>query len=465
MDTAAITQPTPAPSASGTDGYVDKGGSYVPPTNASSPALIVTSGQSRSTYATNANNLNAAVSNIAPQTTDPSIVNYLNANKMPSDYNSRAAMAKQYGIEGYTGSASQNTQLLGMIQSGGKDTKDAGTGKDTTVATGASDGKSNNNSSPIDPAVKGQFDTAMAQLDSQVSDAKATLSSALSTLQNDPAAASAISMIEAKFDQQIQIMKDKNAVFLGSQVTNAARSGSLQYANRMESNFFSDEQGRASQNLSDLIVKETSAILSAQAAYKKGDVSAFNDASKNLDSLLKQKTDAINKLLDETDKAVKTQQAQQKIDAAAMKQQTTDNIRVSTSLGKSVASAIADNGITDPKKRAAYIAGVAQAHGITDPAILESAVIKAEQDQKAADLKTKNTNDIIANRDKTKAAKPAGKNTYANFTNKPSTADISKVNAYIQSIGGNQAAIDAANADETLFYKTLNAVPPKSKSS
>ena len=47
-----------------------------------------------------------------------SIVDYLNSQGKASDYNTRATLASQYGISGYTGTADQNTQLLGMLRSG-----------------------------------------------------------------------------------------------------------------------------------------------------------------------------------------------------------------------------------------------------------------------------------------------------------------------------------------------------------
>ena len=48
-----------------------------------------------------------------------SIVDYLNQTGQPSDYNSRAALAAAKGIAGYSGTASQNLQLLGLLQGGG----------------------------------------------------------------------------------------------------------------------------------------------------------------------------------------------------------------------------------------------------------------------------------------------------------------------------------------------------------
>lgn len=47
---------------------------------------------------------------------DPSIVNYLSSAGQPSDYASRAKLAASKGIQGYVGSAQQNTQLLNMLR-------------------------------------------------------------------------------------------------------------------------------------------------------------------------------------------------------------------------------------------------------------------------------------------------------------------------------------------------------------
>lgn len=46
----------------------------------------------------------------------PSIVDYLGSVGQPTDFNSRKALAAQYGIQGYTGTAQQNTQLLGAVR-------------------------------------------------------------------------------------------------------------------------------------------------------------------------------------------------------------------------------------------------------------------------------------------------------------------------------------------------------------
>lgn len=48
--------------------------------------------------------------------TGPSIVDYLSSIGQPSDYNSRAKLATQLGIQNYTGSATQNTEMLKILR-------------------------------------------------------------------------------------------------------------------------------------------------------------------------------------------------------------------------------------------------------------------------------------------------------------------------------------------------------------
>lgn len=47
---------------------------------------------------------------------NPSVVDFLNASGRPSDFSSRKQLAGQLGISGYTGTASQNQQLLGYLR-------------------------------------------------------------------------------------------------------------------------------------------------------------------------------------------------------------------------------------------------------------------------------------------------------------------------------------------------------------
>ena len=49
-----------------------------------------------------------------------SIVDFLKQSGQPADYASRANLAASHGIQGYAGTAQQNTQLLGILRGGGQ---------------------------------------------------------------------------------------------------------------------------------------------------------------------------------------------------------------------------------------------------------------------------------------------------------------------------------------------------------
>ncbi len=364
---AASTTGTPvaAPSTANQSGSWDmKTGNFVPTeSSTNSSPLITTSGASRSNYANNVNTLNTATSNLKPSGGDPSIVNFLNNNKMPSDYNSRAAMAKQNGIQNYTGSADQNTQLLGILQ-GGKGTTTPATdtttitpppvGGTTTPPAGADGTSTTNNTSTgpyttdangnltrtdggtMDPNLVSQYKDTLTSMDQQINDAKSTLASVAATMNNDPAALAAINQITAQFDQQMEIMKNKNSMVLGRASTAIAAYGGL---GQMSNDFMSVEQNNALDRMNTIKNNELSAVLKAAAAYKKGDVAAFDAASKQLDSLTKEKSDALNKLMTEANNNTKTLQAQQKIDQSQSKQNFTDMNNYAKSSAAGITSA------------------------------------------------------------------------------------------------------------------------------
>lgn len=55
-----------------------------------------------------------------------SIVDYLKGQGQDSSYSARQKLARQYGIENYTGTAAQNTNLLRQLQNGGSGNNNAG---------------------------------------------------------------------------------------------------------------------------------------------------------------------------------------------------------------------------------------------------------------------------------------------------------------------------------------------------
>lgn len=269
-----------------------------------------------------------------------------------------------------------------------------------TGTTGVTDPATGRTYAGIDPVLAKAYTDAQVNIDQQVTDAKATLDRAKETLANDPAAQGAIDSIKAKYDILIKQMQDKNAILLGSQKTNSIRSGSLQYANEMNSNFMSQEMDKATQRIADIITQETQMVLKAQQAYKEGDVKALDEATKAYDDVNKEKLDSITKLLDETDKAVKTQQADAKQQAATAKQQITDDIRVSTNIANTMADKIAESGVTDEKQIEDYIQAMASQSGISNLDVLRSAVSKAQAAKKKSDLAIDNTQSIIDKRNK-----------------------------------------------------------------
>lgn len=105
--TGSITTPTTSPTAT------------VP------PPTVVTPSEAQANAAaigTAVGNIQTGVqtqkANVAaqPPTTQTSVVDYMNANGQDSSYANRSKLATQYGIQNYSGTAAQNTQLLGILQ-------------------------------------------------------------------------------------------------------------------------------------------------------------------------------------------------------------------------------------------------------------------------------------------------------------------------------------------------------------
>lgn len=88
------------------------------------PNAIVADANGNPTYASQQTPTTGAVTNQAGQAmpvggssyTGPSVVDYLNSVGQNSSFSARQALAQQMGISGYTGSATQNTQLLNALR-------------------------------------------------------------------------------------------------------------------------------------------------------------------------------------------------------------------------------------------------------------------------------------------------------------------------------------------------------------
>lgn len=102
-----------------------------------------------------------ATKNNSGSTNNGSIVDYLNSQKQASDFASRAKLAEQNGITNYTGTAEQNTKLLGIVSApkapaasttnsggGGSNNNNTSTTTKTNTNTNNNNSSSNNNSTP-----------------------------------------------------------------------------------------------------------------------------------------------------------------------------------------------------------------------------------------------------------------------------------------------------------------------------
>lgn len=361
-----------------------------------SPSLIVTSTASRGQYGNDVSDMQAATSSLgngAQQT-----YNFVDAgdkvqttqagsseealNKAPNIKSDSGVQLKPGDTQVAEAAAPAATNAYGSPKTGAN-ADGSVTNPDGTITT--KDGVT------IDASLKSTYESSVKSLDSGIQQAKSAVQSAMATLRNDPAAAAAASQIMAKYDQQIELMKEKNKFLIAGYQTSAARNGSLQYANEMESQFLSGEQDKATRRITDLVAEETALVLKSNQAYKDGDVKALAAANKAYKEANKEKIDTIAKLLKATNDKTKLLQAQAKTDAASAKQKISDDIRISSALGKNIADAILKTGITDEKQINEYVKRIAQENGISNPEFLRSAYVK-ERDAGA------NQRSIIAKR-------------------------------------------------------------------
>lgn len=402
----------------------------------SSSSLIVTSGASRSEYGNNMSTINAATQNLKMPTTisqstdaNGNISKYMSdgtrvttdstGNKITPQTPVNVLGNSQTGAK-VTGSTAETDGSMTVKYDDGTSARFTqnpdGTYKQDTSNAGSSTVDQNNGgtnadgtpsepkmNSSLDPSIMSAYKDSLGNLDKGIQSAKDALTQAQATLSNDPAAASAVSAIMAKYDTQIQLMKDKNAMLLGSYRNNAARNGSMQYANDMYTNFMSEEQDRATGRITDLITQETQMVLKAQQAAKTGDIKAVAEATKAYEDANKAKIDEINKLLVATNNHTKTLQTQAKIDQATQNSQITNDIKNANINGKGIADEIKAAGLTG-QDRLDYIAKRAKDLNITDPTKLESTVGASEKANSKADLSAANIKSTIAKRNQGKTS-------------------------------------------------------------
>lgn len=377
-------------------------------TTPTSSPLLITSAGSRAQYATNETNLNSALTSISANNKSYTYQDKQGNSQTISAATPEEAIAKAPNIDPHSGvQENPPPNADGSPAAGADKTPAAGSSTDTGAVDQATQDAEEQvkQMAALPPEVASQYKTQLDQQDQNITDAKSTLASAAATLSNDPAAQQAAAAIAAKYDVLIQAMQAKNKQVLGSYTESAARGGSLQYANDMETSFMSNQMDLASKRVADLVEQEQELILKSNTAYKNGDIKAFNDAQTALTKATSDKTNTLGKLLSATNAQVKTVQAQMKATQTAAINKTKNDVTLAKSTAAAVVDAIRKSGVTDPATIKKYIADMAANAGISDPTILESAVVTAQQTADKVDASLANTRSTIAKRGTTGTSK------------------------------------------------------------
>lgn len=391
---------------------------------AAANAVIATSGASRAATTSNINTLQEALNNVPPPAGAPGSSTNGGANAQQNTSTGTSAApssgpsytappsAQQVSLPGggtgyYT--PANDTTPESMTDGSGKPLTysqavggwiDPSTGAAPTATPApdnSSDGSSDTNTSAVSglpPGLQSLAKQNLDNLDNQYDAAQAAVTAAAGNLANDPALASAISSIQAQYKVLYDAMGLKNQQVLGRASAEVGAFGGLGVMNQ---SFLSNQMDLAQGRLSDIISKEQAAIINAKAAYQKGDVAALDAATTQLKNAQAAKSSAVQDLLTATNNAVKTAQAQAKIDQTATNSQITNDIKNAKGVADSLAAKLAAAGITD---LSSYdYTDIAQQLGINSPEILAAAVQAAGAAAVKANLDNANVADQIANRD------------------------------------------------------------------
>lgn len=124
--------------------------------------------------------------------TNTSIVDYLNSQGQDSSYSARKKLATSLGISNYSGTASQNIQMLNALQSGTSTSGNSNTKSETenTSTLSSSSGSNTSNTSGAKSTLNGVDDATQSKLNSSYEESKAVTDAtkksgtALSNLEN-----------------------------------------------------------------------------------------------------------------------------------------------------------------------------------------------------------------------------------------------------------------------------------------
>lgn len=249
--------------------------------------------------------------------------------------------------------------------------------------------------SKLDPSVQGIYRDQMNTQNQTITDDYNAMQSAKATLANDPALTAALSGIDAQYQVLIQQMNAANTQVLGRASTSVGAFGGL---GQMNQNFIANQTSLAAQRVGSLTAKMDQAKMAMTAAYYSKDDKALNDAS---DAYTKAKTDTANSIKDlmaQVQTNIKDNQAQQKLDAQATKDQLAADHNTIVQNAKGLAQNIVDSGITDVATIQATVTQWATDNNV-DPAAAYSAVAPEINSLNKAALTAKNTQDSMDARD------------------------------------------------------------------
>jgi len=235
-------------------------------------------------------------------------------------------------------------------------------------------------STGLAPSLQSLYANNIQQQQQQQAQAYQTLEQAKATLANDPAALAAVAAINAKYQVLIDAMNLKNTQVLGKASNSVAAFGGL---GTMSTNFMSDQMDAASSRIATIVSEQQNAVLTAQSAYGKEDLAAFNTAMTAYQKTITDMNTSLIALNTATDKQVTQTQAQAKIDLSTQNDQVANDVKTSTANAGSVYSYLVANGIDLSKPDAlatpdavALLQQEATAMGISDWNSLSGEVAK-----------------------------------------------------------------------------------------
>lgn len=237
-----------------------------------------------------------------------SVVDLLSSHGQASDFGSRAKLALEAGINNYTGTASQNNQLMGYINSKGSTT---GTTTTTTDATGAQNKTTTTPEPAFTPPSTGSPGDAYSQnlldVQNEIGNALTDRNNQVKQIMNGtfPLTASQQSSLDAtkaKFDEIAHLQMIANKSYEGGTALALNREG-LNLSNPRE--YLAEKNKAVTDGLakiSSLDATATKTMADLTQSFMDKDYAMINDNYNALQKTLEQKADALSKLQDRTDK-------------------------------------------------------------------------------------------------------------------------------------------------------------------